>query len=446
MAASTPGADADTPIDGVSIDTRTLAAGDLFFALRGDPGPRFNTSAPGTRDGHDFVAAAFEAGAAAAVVHTQVDAGGPHLRVTDTLDALWDLARASVARHQGQRFAITGSSGKTTAKAFLSRALAAVLEPGSLNNFWGVPLCLARTRREASHAVFEVGTNGPGEIGPLSTLVSPQVAVLLNVHPAHIGNFADLDALTSEKLAIAAGLGAGGRFVCPVALAQAAPGLAPITFGPQRDATVRTLDVDGDRGRYDCNGVAISARVPGGGAHRAETLGAVMAALIGAGLDPRLATDLDAELVPTGRGNAMSVTDTTGRRYVVIDDSYNANPASMAAALRGFAVRPGPRVAILGEMLELGDDAERYHRALAKDCDGLDALWCVGDGARALFDALPASLRQRDARWVATVDELDLNALARSLPVGASVLVKGSNRVFWQHGFCDRLVRAIGAV
>lgn len=428
-------------ISGISIDSRTAQAGDLFIALAGDPGPRFYTSSPGRRDGADFVPAAAAAGAAGALVARGQPLGLPQLRVADTLDGLWALGQAAATRHQGTRFAITGSSGKTTAKAFLSAALSAVAESGSLNNFWGVPVCLARTPVAAPFAVYEVGTNQPGEIEPLARLVAPQIAVLLNVHPAHLGNFASLNALRREKLSISNVLQDLSRFVCEYSVAAHA-GIEDqvTTFGDESQALVWVREVTGDRALIRTPRGEIRARVPGGGRHRALTLAAVMAALICADEDPLLASELPATLVPAGRGNEHLVAPANGGSWVVIDDSYNANPASMTAALNGLEASAGPKFAILGEMLELGDQSASYHRDLVSHCAGLAGVFCVGAATRVLFEALPE--RQR-LGYAARAEDIEMGALLRQLPVSGRVLVKGSNRVFWQRGFCAELQQGL---
>ena len=201
-------------VSGISIDTRTLHAGDLFIALAGDPGPRFTATTRSDRDGHDYLPAAFRAGAPAALVaKATLLLEHPGVVVADTLDALWAMARHRRAQLSATVVAVTGSSGKTTTKSLLAAALRAWAEPGSLNNHLGVPLSISRTPSATQTAVYEIGTNHPGEIAPLSRLARPQVAIVLNVHPAHIGNFRNIGDLTQEKLSIADGLIAGGVLV-----------------------------------------------------------------------------------------------------------------------------------------------------------------------------------------------------------------------------------------
>lgn len=429
-------AGAGPDIRGVSIDTRTLDPGDLFIALRGDPGPHFHTASRSDRDGHAFVADAQRRGAAAAMTHRPTGTDLPELRVSDTLDGLWQLGRAARQRLSAPVFAVTGSSGKTTVRAFLSTALGIDAVAGSLNNFWGVPLSLARTPRSARAAVFEIGTNHPGEIEPLARLVAPDVALVLNVRPAHLEFFDSIEALQREKLSICAGLAADGVAVLPDDLSRYAlpRQTTTVTFGQSVQADVQLTDYR-DAQRVACfriEGRDVSAIVPGGGVHRAISLAAVLACLHAAQLPLDGALTLTDDAVPRGRGSRLGAAGIT-----VIDDSYNANPASMAAALTTLATEPAPRtIAILGEMLELGPDSASYHRNLAASCSGIDHVVCVGTGMRALWEALPARQQLMHAESVA---ELQIDALVTHLRPGDVVLVKGSNRVFWQHGFVDAL-------
>jgi len=436
-------ADAQKPVFGVSIDSRTLVTGDLFVALAGDPGPRFFTSAIGERDGHDFLAAARTAGAAAGLVSRATQIELPLLQVSDTLDALWDLGRAGRRRNRGEVFAITGSSGKTTCKGFLAAALGVPAAVGSLNNFWGVPLCLARTPAEQEAAVYEIGTNQPGEIQPLTELVNPTVALLLNVHPAHIGHFRSIDDLREEKLSINSSLKDLSKFVCEYSVAVSA-GLEAccMTFGGDADAGLRLVRMQGDRATYRSAHGEHVARVPGGGEHRALTLAAVLAALVAADRSLEPALHLPAELVPNGRGNERLMRRSDGSALVIVNDSYNANPASMAAALADLARRPCPRFAILGDMGELGSDSAGYHLALAEQCAELDGVYCVGQEVERTFGALPAAVR---LGIKSSAEEIDLAELIGLFPPNARVLVKGSNAVFWQQDWCSQLERAVSA-
>jgi UDP-N-acetylmuramoyl-tripeptide--D-alanyl-D-alanine ligase len=452
-------------VNGISIDTRTLNRGDLFVALAGDPGPRFQTHNRSARDGHDYVADAAVRGAAGALVHRPVGVDLPQLCVADTLDALWALGRAARARLACPVLAVTGSSGKTTVKTFLSAALGCPASVASFNNHLGVPLSLARTPAHSQAAVFEVGTNHPGEIAPLAKLVRPNVALVLNVMGVHLENFPDMGALQREKLSIAAGLEPGGVLILLDSLLPLLPDALPtqlgqrprvVTFGTSRDADVRLENFDPGRRiahiRWGAVNIAAVenlnataepgetvATVPGGGAHRALSMTATVACIIAGGFDAALARQLDDGVIPAGRGRIHDIAGVS-----VIDDSYNANPVSMSYALRDLRTMAeaagGRAFAVLGEMLELGTDSERLHRELARDCAGLTGVWCVGAGARALFDVLSSGQRRGYAE---AAGDLDLAAIAGEFGAGDYVLVKGSNRVFWAHQFAPRLLEAL---
>lgn len=433
---------ADGPdIFGLTIDSRRVTSGDLFVALPGDPGPRFAASSRSDRDGHDYVADAFERGAAGALVHRAASYPGPTLTVPDTLDGLWNLARASRARLTCPVVAITGSSGKTTCKTLLAAALGAYATEGSQNNHIGVPLSLARAPRESRSVILELGMNHPGEIAPLARLACPDVAVVLNVQDAHRENFTDPDGIRVEKLSIAAGLAPGGILVLHDRVDPR--GLRPDSvirrFGRDERSEVQLLGVAGHQARYRVGDRILDAKVPGGGLHRSLTLAAVLAVLDALGVDPAHAAALPEELVPAGRGRHVVL-----RERTIIDDSYNANPASMAGALTALAELPAQRrMAILGEMRELGPDAPAFHRDLAPLCAGLDHVICVGQGAIPLYHALvdqgvPAS-------WYERADDALLNAAEALSAPGDVILIKGSNRVFWQHDFVRRLAERLGA-
>jgi UDP-N-acetylmuramoyl-tripeptide--D-alanyl-D-alanine ligase len=427
------------PIGGVAIDSRSLERGDLFIALAGDPGPRFNTGSRSTRDGHDFIADAVSRGAVGALVARPIDVALPQMRVADTLDGLWALGAAARKRCRGAIFAVTGSSGKTTVKTLLAAALDCVASKGSLNNFWGVPLSLSRTPADARAAVFEIGTNHPGEIASLARLVNPHVALVLNVYPAHVEYFGTLDALRREKVSIAEGLVSDGTFVAPDVLDLVDARVARVLrFGETERADVQLLDLDATRlrARFRVGKRVIEARVPGGGKHRALSLAAVIACIVAIGEDPTCAAALDDALIPRGRGARRVVNG-----IVVIDDSYNANPVSLRAALEELATETGGRrYALLGEMRELGNDAPRLHRELADACASLDGVFCVGSGMQPLYDALPAHVRLGFAE---SQDQVSVDQLIAGLTAGDRLLVKGSNRVFWVHGFVERLIAAL---
>jgi len=417
----------EADITGVSIDTRTLQPGDLFIALAD------------VRDGHDFVEQAVSAGAAAVMVHRDVEDAVPQLRVADTLEGLWQLGRGARQRFEGRVVALTGSSGKTTLRSWFEHVLAGAgschASTGSLNNHWGVPLSLARMPRDSDYAVLEVGTNHPGEIAPLSGLVSPHVSLLLNVLPAHIGNFDGLDALTEEKLSIAAGLSEGGTFVVPRALQERSHWPDMICFGEAGADVTAEIHPRNLGTNLDLNvlGQSFEAFLPFHGRERVESTLALVAVLNALGVDlgrvlPRLA-DLP---LPEGRGNLHQEAG-----VVVVDDSYNANPGSMSMSLRSFAhLQAGRKFALLGEMLELGDDAGRYHQEIARETVGLEQLFSFGEGFEACEFKSPRT-------HYAAVADFPLAEFVAGLKEGDAVLVKGSNRVFWVHGFVRELISAL---
>lgn len=421
-------------VTGISIDSRSIQPGDLFIALTGDPGPRFNVSHRSERDGHEFIEAALANGAAGVLTHDAAARDCPELKVQDTLDALWALGRAARGRLNCPVIAITGSSGKTTTKTFLAAALGAFATEGSLNNHLGVPLSLARTPADSTAAVFEVGTNHPGEIGPLSELVAPTVSVLLNVHQAHAENFPDRDALVQEKLSIINGLRDKSPFVVEDTLPlEGIRNLQIIPFGRSPEARVQFLDINAGRARYRVDGRELTASVPGGGEHRALSLAAVIGVFLALGRDPAPALSLSDALVPGGRGNRQELNGLT-----LIDDSYNANPSSMAAALTTLTGEPGQRIALLGEMLELGAVSAAAHADLAPLCADLDGVYLVGEGMRPLAEALGDR-----AHWSASADDNLLETLTDRLKPGDTLLVKGSNRVFWARGFVSKLIERL---
>ncbi len=425
---------------GVSIDTRTLSAGDLFVALLGDPGPRFNTDSRTDRDGHTYIDIAQQRGAVGAMTHRASGTELPELRVADTLDGLWALGRAARKRFTGPVFAVTGSSGKTTVRSFLAAALGCAPVSGSLNNFWGVPLSLARTPRSAPAAVLEIGTNHPGEIEPLAKLVMPSVALVLNVRPAHLQYFESIDALRREKLSICDGLADGGIAVLPDDLATTGTPIRArtVTFGRSdaADVSLREYRPETRTATFRIGGKMYEARVPGGGEHRAMSLAAVLACLVAAQLPLERAVALPDSIVPEGRGSRMSIGG-----IEIIDDSYNANPTSMTAALRGLASEGARRTfAILGEMRELGEGSAEFHRQLAPHCERIDRVACVGEGMAPLWASLHS--RQQLAR-ADDVAELPLQRMVAELQSGDVVLVKGSNRVFWVNDFVQKFSAAL---
>ena len=369
-----PSAPLGDAVEGVSIDTRTLEAGDIFFAVKGE-----------THDGHDHLARAFKSGAAAAVAIRgragALDAFGPLFAVDDALRALERLARASRARSKARIVAVTGSAGKTSAKEMLRIMLsacgAAHASAASYNNHWGVPLTLARMRANADFGIFEIGMNHAGEIAPLARMARPHAALVTTIAPVHIEHLGSLEAIADAKAEVFLGLEPGGTAVlnrdAPLfgRLAQAAAGRGArvATFGAGAECEARLLDFaatdSGSRVRARVLGREMRFDLGAPGVHMAENaLGALLAAeSIGADLEACAAT-LGRFSAQKGRGERIAIAAGEGLA-TIIDESYNANPASMRAALALLgAARPGPngrRIAIIGDMLELGADGVAMH-------------------------------------------------------------------------------------
>ena len=398
---------------GVSIDTRTLAAGDLFIALVGE------------RDGHEHVGAALELGAAAVMVHRaeSVPAGAPALVVDDTLLALHRLGAAGRARFGGRMVAVTGSVGKTTTKEMLRAALGAFgathAAEASYNNHWGVPLTLARLAADAAFCVCEIGMNNPGEIEPLARMVMPDVAVITNIEAAHIGHLGSLEAIADEKAAILKGLRAGGVAVLPADSGQFGRlrGLAgeTLTFGRAAWADVRVEDDE-----VLLRGQRLALRLAAPGAHLRVNAAAAVAAVVALGLDPAVAVQGLANFRPLGgRGMQRQLGAVT-----LLDESYNANGASMRASLAVLRGMAGTRhIAVLGDMLELGAFGPAEHAGLAADvAAAADLLYACGPLMRHLFEAVPGHQRGALAADSATLAPI----VAEAVRPGDAVLIKGS--------------------
>lgn len=429
MQAATLGrASAPFAVDGLSIDTRSLRPGDLFVALRGDH-----------RDGHAFVRAAFEAGAAAALVAHRPDGmHGPLLQVANTQRALEDLGRAARARSHARVIAVTGSAGKTTTKEILRLALGALgsthASAASYNNHWGVPLSLATLPRDAAFGVFEVGMNHFGELRALTGFVRPHVAMITTVAAAHLAFFGSVEAIADAKSEIFEGLEPGGTALVPADNPQAARLIARahqagvdhiVTFGERGQARLLgcASDVGGMRVKADILGTPVDCLVGAEGAHIAANVAAALAAVALVGGDVQTAAGALRDFTPlSGRGARFNV----GPVHV-IDESYNANPASMAAALAllGQVQGKGRRIAVLGDMLEMGVDSLAHHAALARPIadNHVDLVFLAGPQMKALWDALPVTVR---GAWAPDSGELAM-VLGESLVAGDTVLVKGSN-------------------
>lgn len=434
MEAATGGkASAPFAVSGLSIDTRTLAPGELFVALTD------------RRDGHDFAESAFERGAVAALVNRRVEARGPFLVVEDVLDALSALAVAARARSSAIRTAVTGSVGKTSVKEMLARIYAAAgpahWPEKSFNNHWGVPLTLARMPMMTQRAIFEIGMSTPGEIAPRSRLVRPHHAMVTKIAPAHLEGLGSIEAIAEEKSAIYAGLEAGGTVIVPEDDAfrdylagqgrAHCPTATVESFGTGPGATARLVDAtsDGVASRYEIEiaGRRAVAAMDVVGAHWGLNAAAalLMATLTGIHLTDA-ADALSGFGTPPGRGTAETLALPGGGQVLMIDDSYNANPESMRAALSALATRPaGRRLAALGEMLEIGAGADAAHAALAPQLEaaGVQLAFLGGQGMGALSEALPGTIQQH----FEVKSEALLESVKKALTDGDVLLIKGSN-------------------
>jgi UDP-N-acetylmuramoyl-tripeptide--D-alanyl-D-alanine ligase len=409
----------------------------LFVALRGP-----------NHDGHDFVDVAMAAGAAAAIVDRPVPElrqATPLLRVGDTLAGLTALGAASRRRSRARIVAVTGSVGKTGTKEALRLALgtsaSVSASAGSLNNHWGAPLSLARMPADAEYGVFELGMNHAGEIAVLSRLVRPHVAVITTIAPAHLGLFPSVEAIADAKAEIFLGLEAGGTAVLNsdnpyfsrLAGAAESAGATVAGFGRHPEAAVRlvdcALDAAGSTVAAAFAGELLRYRVGIPGEHWVMNSLAVIAAAAAAGADPQRAAAALASLEALGGRGRRHELAWGGGRLTLIDESYNASPAALRAALAVLGMtQPHPggrRVAVLGDMLELGERTEPLHRELAEPllAAKVDCAFLVGSAMAALHRELPAE--KRGGLWPHADDAVP--ALLAYLKAGDVVTVKGSH-------------------
>ncbi len=426
-------------ITGIQFDSRLVKPGDLFVPLPGDPGPRFKVAARSDRDGHDFITDAIERGVAATLTSRRMDINVPSLKVADTIDALWELARFRRKQLKCPVIAVTGSSGKTTFKAYMSSILGATEAPESFNNYIGLPFSIACTPIHAESAIFEIGTNHEGEIEPLSKLAEPNIAVLLNVLPAHIGNFESFKSLEKEKFSIQKGLLDDAVLIYPKELSQSpyiSPEYRTINFGFQKPADIQVDLLDTGSVNYRHQDDVVEILVPGGGSHRAQTLAACAGVLVAL---ERPLSDLKSvnQRVPEGRGNLREV-----GTIAIIDDSYNANPTSVQLALEQVSntATPGRRIAILGQMNELGEDAKKYHAGLANYLISFDELYCVGKLMQHLVHDLPTD---KKVYYYSEVSQQLIDDVCTRSQEHDLILVKGSNTVFWTNRFVDKLIQQL---
>jgi UDP-N-acetylmuramoyl-tripeptide--D-alanyl-D-alanine ligase len=424
-------------VSGLSIDTRIIAPGEAFFALKD------------ARDGHDFVEAALQAGGTLGVIAADkrgmFPKDAPLLVVPDVLEGLTALARAARARSAAKFIGVTGSVGKTGTKEALKLALLADGEThasaASYNNHWGVPLSLARCPAGARYAVLEMGMNHAGEIAPLTKLVRPHVAIITAIEPVHLEFFASVEAIADAKAEIFLGLEPGGaavinrdnpHFAQLQNQAKAANAGRIVSFGEHAKAEARllkyALQPDSSTVQARILGADVAYRLGAPGRHVVMNSLAVLAAASLAGADLALAAlALSSLKPPGGRGERIAL-DLPGGDALLIDESYNANPASMRAALALLGQAPvgphGRRMAVLGEMLELGPRGAELHRGLAEAVveNSVDLVFCAGPLYQEFWEALPS---ERRGGYAVTAAALEADVLG-ALRAGDAVMVKGS--------------------
>ena len=435
----------ETPISFVTQDSRLVKPGSLFVALSGTPSGGFVSSFASTRDGWEFAAGAQAAGAVAMIVPNKIDGVTiPQIIVKDTLiDGLWALGRAARARYKGPVIGLTGSAGKTSTKEFIGAYPNAFASPSSFNNFWGVPLTLCNGDPSASVWVVEMGMNQVGEIARLSELARPTVALVVNVQPVHLEKLGCLEAIRREKVSIAQGLPKDGVLVLPGDVDAPEWRGKTVRFGAGTEVHEASHAARGESWDVTAEvaGRQVGFSLTPGAPHRLHNALAALASIHAAGLDPALlAPEINDVGIMTGRGVEQTVAGAT-----LIDDSFNGNPASMVAALDSLKARPvakGRRIAILGDMLELGAEAPSYHTALAGHLDGIDGVYCVGPLMHHLYTLLP---KDKGLGWHEDPATLEPQQVASLLRGGDVVVVKGSKKMFWVNKFVPRLVAALQA-
>lgn len=426
------------PLTAVTIDSRAVGPGDIFVAIKGDK-----------HDGHDFVVNALKAGAGLGLVSRvtpEMLAAGPVLEVADDpLRGLEKMGLAARARSQAQIVAITGSVGKTSTKEMMRTALSASGEThasaASFNNHWGVPLTLARMPRSAAFGVFEIGMNHAGEITPLVAMVRPHVAIITTIAASHLGNFASLDEIADAKAEIFTGVVPGGHAVISrdtpyferLSAAARSAGIRNIvSFGRHSEADVRmdrvALLPDCCCVTAEAMGETVSYKLGLPGEHMAVNSLAVLAATKLAGADLARACLALAKAAPAKGRGVQERLSIAGGELLLIDESYNANPASVAAAfgLLGAAQPPrgGRRIAVLGDMLELGEQSPQLHAGLLEPMDAarVDVLYAAGP----LMANLWARVAEHRRGAYAENSEGLRDVLLKGLRPGDVVMIKGS--------------------
>lgn len=411
-------------VSGLSIDTRSLKPGDLFIPLKD------------IRDGHDFIPMAYEKGAGAVLSEHPIK-DVPALIVDDVMQALRDLAIASRKRCAAKRIAVTGSVGKTSVKEMLAHICRAQGETHasikSYNNHWGVPLTLAGMAPDTRYGIFEMGMNHEGELAELTKIVHPNIAVITNIAPAHLAHFENVKAIANAKAEILGGLADNGMAILPRdceyydLLAGHAKQVA--SFGWHKDADARIMETQltdtGSHSIINLAGRPVHVRLPLVGRHWVGNAACVLLVAFHAGLKLEIALSALKNMTKlSGRGKKETLS-IHGNFVALIDESYNANPASMAAAISALGLYKGRKIAVLGDMLELGADELILHKNLATSLKnaGIDKVLCCGSRMKALHEALPKSVQ---AGWFEDANTCQLG-LENILQNDDIIMIKGSN-------------------
>lgn len=428
-------AQGDWSVKGISIDSRAIEKDDLFIALKAG------------RDGHEFVNNAIKTGASGALVSelSHINPHSPIVQVDDTMVALENLGAASRRRAVlARRIAITGSVGKTTVKELTAAALSASGKTHksvkSYNNHWGVPLTLARMPKDARFGVFEIGMNHAGEISRLSPQVRPHVAAITTVAPVHIEHFGTIDAIADAKAEIFLGVETGGSVLLPadnpsykrlIARARDVEGIKIHSFGASIDADARILKVQ-NYGKYrmasaNIFGEEVEWRINEPGDHWLHNgLCALGIVALAGGEVEAAASVLSNFSALDGRGSVKDIHLFEGGFFTLVDEAYNANPTSVSAAISALQQREGKRrIAVLGDMLELGSEENQYHAALLEPIlkSHIDLVFCSGPRMKYLWDALPVNIKggysdnSRDLAPLVVATAQD----------GDVIMIKGSN-------------------
>ena len=421
---------------GVSIDSRSTKPGDLFIAIKGP-----------NNDGHNYLSEVARAGAAAAVVHHENKSDTlPLIKVNNTKDTLYRMAYFARARTNAKILAITGSVGKTGTKEMLRLMLssqgAVSASAGNLNNEWGLPLSLARMAADVQFGVFEIGMSAPGEVGDLSKIAMPDVSIITAVEYAHSAYFSSINDIASAKAEIVSGMKPDGllilnrdsKFFEKIKSIAAVYGVTSIkTFGKHPKADFKLIDATREQDlthiKAELDGVMLDFKIGIHGQHWAINALAALAAVKSLGGDLVNALEkLATAGAVAGRGQSHKI-QIQGGYFTLIDESYNANPASMRAAMHVLSESPvgrnGRRIAVLGDMLELGVRAAEFHEELSDPIriNSIDMVFLVGTEMAKLWRILPESLR---GGYAETVNGISSELLS-SIRAGDVIMIKGSS-------------------